>query len=126
MHGTTARDGVQPLTLRLVDVAGQHDVLLDQIDLAVRMCLASGALGGGDSLVAQFDRQLAYVPALSLGIQPNRDGRSGAEGRQQQLVGSHALIVSRIRWLVGHDAMLACRDGMGQPVHALDSDGGHG
>ena len=52
VHGTTARDGVQSLTLRLVDVAGQHDVLLDQIDLAVRTCLASGALGGGHSLVA--------------------------------------------------------------------------
>jgi hypothetical protein len=56
VHGTTARDGVQPLALRLVDVTGQRDVLLDQVDQAVRTWLASGALGGRHLLMAQFDR----------------------------------------------------------------------
>jgi hypothetical protein len=96
VHRAALGDLQQPLFLLLVEVAPEHQLEADGRDLPL----------GRLPVEPSFDA--VERPLLALGIQPNREDRSGAEGRQHQIDGGRARVVAAlVPWLVGHQPVRA-------------------
>src|SRR6266849_2030277 len=127
VHRALFRDLEQSRPLFGRQRPGQRDVGLDPVEHAVPG-LALGAVGRVDSRVLQPHRHLLERPLLASRVQRDGHGCSGAECREQELVGVGAgLSASRGGRLVGRQAMRSGCDVLGESRRlTTDDDGCHG
>jgi len=96
MHRAALGDLKEPLLLLLVEVAPEHQLEGDRRDLPL----------GRLPVEPSFDA--VEGPLLALGIQPNREDRSGPEGRQHQIDGCRTRVVAPlVHRLIGHQPVRA-------------------
>jgi hypothetical protein len=119
------RDNCQAPPLSLVERPVQVEPGGESVDQALPG-LAFGAVGDQDAVVSERDLDAFEGPAFPVGVQPQRDARSGAERRQQEFVGRRAAVFpTGVDRLVADQPVAAGDHFLRQPGAAADRDFAH-
>ena len=76
--------------------------------------------------MAELRNNTLQGPFLSLRIQREGDGGSGAQGTEEELVGIRAEVIAGVGRLVGHEGVVEGGDDLLEVSERLDSYGVHG